>query len=55
MYDVILDMEDAMEDRELFEPAPGDPVNPVGVTEPPLNPENRRCEIIRIKNRFSNC
>ena len=38
MYDVILDMDDAMEERELLEPAPGEPVNPVGVTDPPLKP-----------------
>ena len=38
MYDVILDMEDAMEESELLEPAPGEPVNPVGVTDPPLKP-----------------
>ena len=40
MYDVILDMDDAMEERELLEPAPGEPVNPVGVTDPPLKPES---------------
>ena len=40
MYDVILDIDDAMEERELLEPAPGEPVNPVGVTDPPLKPES---------------
>ena len=34
-----------MEERELFEPAPGDPVSPVGVTDPPLNPESVGTEI----------
>ena len=45
MYDVILDMEEAMEERELFDPAPGEPVKPVGVTDPPLKPSENEMRI----------